>query len=99
MISRWSDVASTVFIFDEPTAGIDVASKLEIYRTLRRLVTGGAAVVVISADLPEIHCVADRVLVMRNGRVGGILEGGDATAAAVLAVEMASAGESTGVSA
>ena len=97
VMSRWSDVASTVFIFDEPTAGIDVVSKLEIYRTLRRLVRSGAAVVVISADLPEIHCVADRVLVMRNGRVGGILEGADATAAAVLAVEMASASELTGV--
>lgn len=99
VISRWSDVASTVFVFDEPTAGVDVASKLEIYRTLRRLVHAGAAVVVISADLPEIHCVADRVLVMRNGRVGGILEGADATAAAVLAVEMASASELTDVSA
>ena len=98
VISRWSDVASTVFVFDEPTAGVDVVSKLEIYRTLRRLVRDGAAVVVISADLPEIHCVADRVLVMRSGRVGGILEGENSTAAAVLAVEMASAGDSTGVS-
>ena len=98
VISRWSDVASTIFIFDEPTAGIDVASKLEIYLTLRRLVRDGAAVVVISADLPEIHCVADRVLVMRSGRVGGILDGENATAVEVLAVEMASASESADVS-
>ncbi len=90
IIGRWSDVGSQIFVFEDPTAGVDIPSKIEIYRTLRQLVAEGAAVVVISTDLQEIYCLADRVLVMRNGEIAGVLEGAAATEQAVFDMEMMS---------
>ena len=90
MIGRWMGVDSKVLIFDEPTAGIDIASKFEIYAELRRLADAGAAVLICSTDFQEVGQVADRVIVMRSGSVVGETKGADATEHRLLEMEMSS---------
>ncbi len=68
VIAKWLRRGSRVFLFDEPTKGVDVGGKAEIYGLIDKLAAAGNAVVVVSSDLPEIISLSDRVLVMRNGR-------------------------------
>ena len=89
MIGRWIGVDSRLLIFDEPTAGIDIASKFEIYAELRRLADSGAAVLMCSTDFQEVGQVADRVIVMRSGRIVGEVAGELATEHELLEMEMA----------
>ncbi|BDH62836.1 ribose import ATP-binding protein RbsA 2 [Lysinibacillus sp. PLM2] len=69
VIAKWLCTNAKVFIFDEPTRGIDVGAKVEVYRLMNRLVDEGATVIMISSDLPEILGMCDRVLVMREGKL------------------------------
>lgn len=78
LVGRWLLTSPRILILDEPTRGIDVGSKAEIHRLISSLATGGAAVILISSELPEILGMSDRVMVMRQGRVAGILDRGDA---------------------
>jgi ribose transport system ATP-binding protein len=71
LIARLLETKPKVIILDEPTRGVDVGAKSEIYRIIDELAGSGIAVVVISSDLPEIIGIADRVLVMREGRIAG----------------------------
>ncbi|MHA7862326.1 sugar ABC transporter ATP-binding protein [Tessaracoccus sp. Y36] len=71
LIARALNAKSRIIIFDEPTKGIDVGAKAEIYRLLRKLCSEGVGILVISSDLPEILTVSDRVIVMRDGRIVG----------------------------
>jgi ABC-type multidrug transport system ATPase subunit len=73
-----------VLIVDEPTRGVDVGARAEIYRILRDLRDRGLAILVVSSDLPEVLTLADRILVMANGRTVGELEGATATEEAVV---------------
>ena len=66
--------ASEVAILDEPTRGVDVGAKYEIYRLIDELVGGGAGVLLISSELPEVIALSDRIVVMSNGQVAGTLE-------------------------
>jgi ribose transport system ATP-binding protein len=79
ILARWMNMGSDVIVLDEPTAGIDIPSKIEIYRDLRRSAAQGMGVIVVSTEYQEIRCVADRVLVMRDGVVVGELPGDAAT--------------------
>ncbi len=88
MIGRSLGVEARVLVFDEPTAGIDIASKFEIYEWLRALARGGAAIVICSTDFQEVGQVADRVLVMRSGRVVAEVAGADATEHRLIELEM-----------
>jgi ribose transport system ATP-binding protein len=63
-----------VAVFDEPTRGVDVGAKFEIYRLVDALVEGGAGVLLISSELPEVIALSDRMLVMSAGHVAGVLE-------------------------
>ena len=74
VLGRWLALAPRVIVFDEPTQGIDVGAKAEIHRLIRRLADEGAAVVLISSDLEEIVAESDRVGVMHDGRVTGVLD-------------------------
>ncbi len=76
VLAKWLIMNPKVIIFDEPTRGIDVGSKNEIYRLMRDLADKGVAVLMISSDMEEIVGVSDRVAVMHNGTVTGILERG-----------------------
>ncbi|HEY3455899.1 MAG TPA: sugar ABC transporter ATP-binding protein [Bryobacteraceae bacterium] len=73
VIAKWVARGARVFLFDEPTRGIDVAAKQEVFEQMDRLARGGAAVLMVSSELPELLQVADRILVMREGRLTGEL--------------------------
>ncbi len=68
-------VSPKIVLMDEPTRGIDVGAKTQIYHLLRRLASEGIGVMMISSELPEIVGVCDRVVVMYEGRMCGVLEG------------------------
>jgi ribose transport system ATP-binding protein len=74
IIGRWIAAGARILLFDEPTRGIDVGAKAEIYGLIERLAAEGHAAIVVSSELPEILRLADRVLVMREGRIAGALE-------------------------
>jgi ABC-type sugar transport system ATPase subunit len=78
-LARWLAVGPRVIILDEPTRGVDVGAKAEIYALIRRLAAEGAAVMVISSELPEVLQLSDRIAVMAAGRVAGILPAATAT--------------------
>jgi ribose transport system ATP-binding protein len=69
VLGKWLGDNATVFILDEPTRGIDVGAKVEIYHLIDRLAHAGAAILLISSELPEILGLSDRVAVMRQGRI------------------------------
>lgn len=79
LVGRWLLTAPRILILDEPTRGIDVGAKAEIHRLISSLAAQGAAVIMISSEMPEILGMSDRVLVMRQGRVAGILDRAGAT--------------------
>lgn len=69
VIGKWINTDADIFIFDEPTRGIDVGAKIEVYRVMNDLVKAGKCVIMVSSELPEILAMSDRVVVMRGGRV------------------------------
>jgi ribose transport system ATP-binding protein len=71
VLAKWLESDSNVVIFDEPTRGIDVGTKYEIYLLINRLAADGKAVIMISSELPEIIGMSDRIIVMREGRISG----------------------------
>jgi ABC-type sugar transport system ATPase subunit len=75
-----------VIILDEPTRGVDVGARAEIYRIVNRLTARGLGVLMISSDLTEVLGMADRIVVMREGRTAGTLDRRDATAERVMAL-------------
>ena len=79
IIARWLMKNSDIFIFDEPTRGIDVGAKSEIYRLMEELVEQGKSIIMISSELPEVLRMSDRVLVMCEGRKTGELDIAEAT--------------------
>ncbi|WP_030908559.1 sugar ABC transporter ATP-binding protein [Streptosporangium amethystogenes] len=90
ILARWLQVGSDVLVLDEPTAGVDIPSKSEIYRLLRERAAAGDAVVVFSTEYQEICCIADRVVVMRDGRIAGELDGESATEHRIFEMELGS---------
>ena len=74
IIGRWIAAGARILLFDEPTRGIDVGAKAEIYALIEKLAAEGRSMIVVSSELPEILRVADRVLVIREGRIAGVLE-------------------------
>ena len=84
LLAKWLAVGPDVLIVDEPTRGVDVGARSEIYRILRALARRGMALLVVSSDLPEVLTLADRIVVMADGRTVGELPGEGATEEAVL---------------
>jgi ABC-type sugar transport system ATPase subunit len=71
VLSKWLCCQADIFIFDEPTRGIDVGSKVEIYQLMNELTAQGVAIIMISSELPEILGMSDRILVMHRGKIAG----------------------------
>ncbi len=69
VLAKWMLSHANIFIFDEPTRGIDVGAKVEVYRLMNELLERGAAILMISSELPEVLGMSDRILVMREGRI------------------------------
>ena len=89
VLGKWLALEPRVMIFDEPTQGVDVGAKAEIHRLIRRLADKGAAVVMISSDIEEIVAQSDRVAVMHDGRITGILDRSSSTPEAIMQLAIA----------
>ncbi len=89
VLSKWMAIGPKVLIFDEPTRGIDVGAKVEIYRMINDLARQGVAVIMISSELPEILGMSDRIMVLGGGRVRGFLSRGEATEETIMALATA----------
>ncbi|WP_022868473.1 sugar ABC transporter ATP-binding protein [Schaalia vaccimaxillae] len=91
VIAKWLAADSDVLIFDEPTRGIDVGAKDEIYILLEQLAAQGKAIIVISSELPEVLRLANRIAVMAHGRIIGVLDNEEATQENIM--ELATVGQ------
>ncbi|MFE9427603.1 sugar ABC transporter ATP-binding protein [Kitasatospora sp. NPDC006697] len=89
VLARWLARKPKVLILDEPTRGIDIGAKAEIYQIIADLAKEGVALLVISSELPEVLGLADRVVVMQSGRITGELDRAEATEEKILALAMA----------
>lgn len=94
ILARWLAIQPRVLIVDEPTRGIDVGAKVEIYALLRRLAEQGVGIILISSEMPEVLGMSDRILVMHQGRITGEIKGSEATEEDILA--FATTGQSLG---
>jgi ribose transport system ATP-binding protein len=88
VLGKWLAGAGRIFIFDEPTRGVDVGAKVEIYNLMNRLTARGAGIIMISSELPELLGMSDRVLVMHRGRIQAELSREDATEERVLSAAL-----------
>ncbi len=88
VLGKWLATHPKVLIIDEPTRGIDVGVKAEVYRTLAELVKEGTAVLMISSELPEVLGMADRVLVMHEGRISADIASADANEERVMSAAL-----------
>ncbi len=86
VLAKWMAVGPKILILDEPTRGVDVGGKAEIYTLIRQMARQGMALIVISSELPEVLGISDRVLVMRQGLLVGELSGSDANEEKVMAL-------------
>jgi ABC-type sugar transport system ATPase subunit len=86
VLAKWLATNPRVLIVDEPTRGVDVGTKVEIYALMRELAAEGLAILVISSDLPEVLAISDRILVMREGRFVGEIAHADATEERIMAL-------------
>ncbi|HLQ04363.1 MAG TPA: ATP-binding cassette domain-containing protein, partial [Verrucomicrobiae bacterium] len=84
VLGKWLAGDVRIFIFDEPTRGIDVGAKVEIYNLMNRLTARGAGIIMISSELPELLGMSDRILVLHRGRIQAEIEATDATEERVL---------------
>ena len=84
ILGRWMAAGCDLIIFDEPTKGIDVGTKSEIYQLMRRLAAQGIGVIVVSSELPEILAVSDRIIVMAEGEIRATFDADEATEEALV---------------
>jgi rhamnose transport system ATP-binding protein len=96
-LSRWLVTNPSVLILDEPTQGIDVGAKSEIHALMTELAAQGAAILMISSELPEILGMSDRVAVMHGGMILGILDRAEATQSKILALALGHELTETGI--
>ena len=93
VISKWLAAAPKVLIMDEPTRGIDVGAKAEIYKLMHSLAEAGVSIIMISSELPEIINNSSRIVVMREGRITGILDQAETEASQETIMSYAVGGE------
>ena len=84
MLSKWLFAEPEILILDEPTRGIDVGAKYEIYTLINRMADEGKGVIVISSELPEILGICDRIYVMNEGKIVGELAGSEASQESIM---------------
>ncbi len=92
VLARWLLHDCQIYIFDEPTRGVDVGAKSEIYRLMEDLARRGAGIIMISSDMPEVLNMSDRILVVRAGQIAGQLQRHEATQESVLRLAVGQAG-------
>ena len=93
VLAKWLSLGPKVLIFDEPTRGIDVGAKAEIYDLMRNLAQEGVAILMISSDMEEVLNLSDRIAVMHEGRISGFLPRRDASEEAVMQLAVGGEGK------
>ena len=88
VLGKWLAGSARIFIFDEPTRGVDVGAKVEIYNLMNSLTASGAGIIMISSELPELLGMSDRILVMHRGRIHAEFDASSATQEAVLSAAL-----------
>ena len=88
VLARWLALGPTLLVLDEPTRGVDVGAKAEIYAIIDQLAQEGVAILVVSSELPEVLGLSDRIYVMAGGRIAGTVDRDDATEESILALAM-----------
>lgn len=91
VIAKWIGLSPQIIIMDEPTRGIDIGAKRDIYDLMNELTAQGVSIIMVSSELPEIMGMSDRVMVIHEGSIGGILDRADATAESIM--NLATGGE------
>ncbi len=92
IIARWLFSQAELFILDEPTQGIDVGAKVEVYKLINELTQQGKGVILISSDFPELLAMSDRIAVVNNGQVTGIGEATEYTRSKLMEEALVSSG-------
>ena len=77
VIAKWLVAKSKILIMDEPTRGIDVNAKAEIYALMKEFVENGGSIIMVSSEMPEVIGVSTRIMIMREGRISGLLDNTD----------------------
>jgi len=88
VLGKWFNTAGEIYIFDEPSHGIDVGSKQEIYKVMVDLLKDGKAILMVSSDMPEVISMSDRVLVFKRGEIAGALAGDEITEENILSLSI-----------
>ena len=86
VLARWLHLNPKLLIVDEPTHGVDVGAKFEIYELLKKMALTGTGILLISSELPEVLALADRILVVYHGKIVGELSRNEATEEGILAL-------------
>lgn len=94
VLAKWLFTESKILIFDEPTRGIDVGAKYEIYKLINELIRRGVCILMISSELPEVLGMCDRVLIMHEGRMAGELKRGEASQERIMSLATGETAES-----
>jgi rhamnose transport system ATP-binding protein len=87
-LARWLSIHPRILILDEPTQGVDVGSKSEIHNLIRELAARAIAIIMISSELPEILSISDRIAVMHQGTIAGVLTREEATPQKILSIAL-----------
>jgi len=85
-LAKWLEFEPDVILFDEPTRGIDIGAKTEIYSIMGALAARGTAIIMVSSELPELLSVADRIMILREGEMKGIVRREEATQEMVMSL-------------
>ena len=88
LLSKWLNANPKLLILDEPTRGIDVATKAEVHHIINELTKSGMAVILISSDLPEVLAMSDRILVMREGKQMGLFDKSEINEKSIISAAM-----------
>lgn len=96
ILARWLSADADIFLMDEPTRGIDIGARSEIYALMHRLARSGKTLLVVSSDMPEVMGVSDRIVVMREGAVSGVFDRAEATPEVLLRHALPDSGRRAG---
>jgi len=88
VLARWLALGPSLLVLDEPTRGVDVGAKAEIYAIIDQLARAGVGILVVSSELPEVLGLSDRIYVMAGGRIAGTVDRSEATEESILALAM-----------
>ena len=86
MIAKWVGIKPQLLIMDEPTRGVDVGAKREIYQLMNDLTSQGVAIIMVSSELPEVLGMSDRIVVIHEGKVAGELDRANANQEKIMAL-------------